>query len=538
MKLGTPNRDARPVGNRKVWLVCCALGLITVAVFWRVQYNDFLTYDDPSYVTENSNVLDGLTAAGIRGAFTDIVASNWQPVTVLSHALDATLFGLNPRGHHLTSILLHAANTVLLFLFLFSMTRETGKCAIVAALFAVHPLHVESVAWISSRKDVLSTMFMFLALLAYARFTRKREGWVYASLLILFALGLMAKSMLVTFPFLLLVLDYWPLRRIDFASPEWRAKAVPLVYEKLPLLALSFVTAVIAVITQQKGGALQGLDAHPLYDRIANAIVSYALYATRSIWPSPLAVFYPYPESARPLWQIALAIAGLVAVTLIAFRYRKTRPYLIAGWLWYLGTLVPVIGIVQIGAQSMADRYTYITIIGLFIMIVWWAGSFVQPRMAPLAISLAGAVLAIYAAVAFIYMGYWRDTETLFTKTLEVTTNNFPAHVNLGLARTRAHDWSGAASEFEAATRVKPNAVEGWYNLGSAYYNMGEFGKAAQAFAAAANISPADADIHVRMAATLAQLGRTDEAIKAIDHALSIDPQHAGALALRDVLTI
>ncbi|MDZ4857402.1 MAG: tetratricopeptide repeat protein [Candidatus Hydrogenedentes bacterium] len=525
-----------PGVNGTLWLLCAALGLLTLLVFWRVQYNDFLTYDDPSYVTENPDVRDGLTPAGVRGAFTGIVASNWQPVTVLSHALDASLYGLNPRGHHLTNIFLHIANTVLLFLFLFLATREIGKSAVVAAFFAVHPLHVESVAWIASRKDVLSTLFMLLALIAYTRYVRVRKANAYVLVMALFALGLMAKSMLVTFPFLLLVLDYWPLRRIDFAEPGWRERAVGLVREKVPLFVLTIAFAVIAIITQRKGGSLQGTEVFPLYDRVTNAIVSYVLYAGRVIWPSPLAVFYPYPEPAWAMWTVAVALTILIGISLLALRMWKSRPYILAGWLWFVGTLVPVIGLVQIGAQAMADRYTYITIIGVFMMLVWGAGSFIGPRAKPAAITVVALVLALCASITVTYAGQWRSSETLFRKTLEVTTNNFPAHINLGLALIDAGDMRGAAIEFEAATRVKPRVVEGWYNLGSAYYNLGEFGRAAQAFAAAANAAPSDADVHARMAATLVQLGRIDDAQKALDTALALEPQHSGAQALKNAL--
>lgn len=533
---GTPGATTDNSDKRKTALYCVMLAGITLVPYWQVLGHDFLIYDDGAYVTENPYVRVGLSWPGIKGAFTQIVASNWQPVTVLSHQIDVTLYGLNPRGHHATNVLLHITNAILLLLVLQKVTGEAGKSAFVAALFALHPLHVESVAWIAERKDVLSTFFFFLALLAYARYVQRRNRAGYLLVAVFFALGLMAKSMLVTFPFVLLLLDYWPLKRIDLAKPSWRSDALALVREKIPFFAMALVIAIVAVISQRAGSAIQSVEAYPLHARIMNAIVSYAEYALRIVWPFPLAVFYPHPGAAIALWKVALALIVLIAISVIAIRAGKSRAYLLVGWLWYLGTLAPVIGIVQIGGQAMADRYTYITIIGLFIMIAWGIAPHLQRRFAKATPLLCVIVLAACLGATEEYASKWKNTETLFHHAIEHTRDNFPAHINLGLALAQRGELAEAATHFESATRIVPGAVEGWYNLGSAYLLQNDYARAAEAFQSAVTVAPNDADAHARLGRSLLRMGKKDEALAEIQRALQLNPRHPEALADRDTL--
>ena len=531
----------KAAGDSKVamqgqWLPPVVLLLLVLTTFWQAQYNDFLTYDDTAYVVANPNVRDGLTLQGIRGAFADSVASNWQPITILSHQLDVTLFGLNPRGHHVTSVLIHALNTLLLYLFLFRATGDTFKSFFVAALFGVHPLHVESVAWVASRKDVLSTFFLFLALLAYLRYVREQSGKWYAAMAAFFALGLMAKSMLVTFPFLLLLLDYWPSRRIDFSTRDWPARLKKLIIEKVPLFALTAMIAIIALITQRAAGAVQSLTEFSLGARVSNAIISYALYAWRVFWPSPLAVFYPHAKEGLEIWKVVLAFSVLAAITLIVLRNWKSRPYLFVGWCWYLGTLVPVIGLVQIGSQAMADRYTYITIIGIFVMVAWGIGPLLEGSFRKPILALLAGGLALHIALSWSYLRHWRDSESIFRHTISVTRDNFPAQSNLAMALAERGRVEEALPHFEAAVRIEPNAVEGWFNLGTAYSLLAEPAKALPAFEKAVAIAPNDAESHASLADAYFKLGNTEPARKAAARALELAPQHPVAMRIMQSL--
>lgn len=368
--------------TRRNIMVCLILILAIFTVFWQVRSHDFVNYDDDKYVTENRDVKAGLTTQSIIWAFTTTHASNWHPLTWLSHMLDISLFGLNPGWHHLTNLLFHIANTLLLFLILRGMTEEFWKSAFVAALFALHPLHVESVAWIAERKDVLSTFFWMLTILAYAYYVKHPVLRRYLFVLFSFLLGLMSKPMLVTLPFVLLLLDYWPLGRFQMEEsgitrnpkkhkskhPEYQKSiALRLVREKTPFFVLAGFSSIITFIAQQHGGTVRSLEFLPVKTRVANALISYVAYIGKMIWPFNLAVLYPHPGTTLPMWQTILAGLFLLFISYLVIRKVKKLPYLSIGWFWYVGTLVPVIGLVQVGAQSMADRYTYIPLIGLFI---------------------------------------------------------------------------------------------------------------------------------------------------------------------------
>jgi hypothetical protein len=400
-------------------------------------------------VVSNPHVRAGITLPGLAWALTANVASNWHPLTMLSHMLDCQLFGLDPAGHHGTSLLLHLANVLLLFAVLWRMTGAAGRGAMVAALFAVHPTHVESVAWIAERKDVLSTLLWILAMGAWARYARHPSLGRYLLVALLMALGLAAKPMVVTLPFALLLLDVWPLERLALG---WKR----LIAEKLPLLALSVASSLVTLHYQQGSLAAPGVVPGSL--RAANALVSYADYLGKIFLPRNLAVFYPIPP-AIPAWKIAGAALLLILLTVFALWRVRREPWLLTGWLWFLGTLVPVIGLVQVGRQAMADRYTYIPSIGLFLALVWGAAELGKKHRAVLAMAAVVLILAL-AAVTRVQIGYWSDSVTLYRHALAVTSDNYLAHLGLAKALAGEKDWTGAAEQYQAALALRPRMIE------------------------------------------------------------------------------
>jgi tetratricopeptide (TPR) repeat protein len=437
-------------GRRLPLLLGAALAFLTLAAWLPALQNGFINLDDPYYVTTNPQVRPGITRGGLAWAMTAKVASNWHPLTMLSHILDCQLFGLDPAGHHATSLLLHLANALLLFEVLRRMTGAAGRSAAVAALFAVHPTHVESVAWVAERKDVLSALFWLLAMGAWARYARAPAIGRYLLVALLMILGLMAKPMVVTLPFALLLLDIWPLDRLRLG---WRR----LLIEKLPLLALSAASSLITLRYQET--SLAPLDVVPWSLRAANALVSYVAYLGKIFLPRHLAVFYPIPL-AIPAWKVAGAALLLAALTALAVWRARWEPWLLTGWLWFLGTLVPVIGLVQVGRQAMADRYTYIPSIGLFLAVVWSVAWFWRSHRAALATVSAIVILAL-AAVTRVQIGYWSDSATLFRHALAVTgDDNYLAHIGLGKALMAEKDWNGAAEQFRAALALYPHLSE------------------------------------------------------------------------------
>jgi tetratricopeptide (TPR) repeat protein len=503
-----------------------------------VQDHDFVNFDDGKYVTENSYVQHGLTREGIVWAFTTMHFAQWHPVTWLSHMLDCQVYGLNPGGHHVSNLLLHTANALLLFLVLQGMTGRTWPSALVAVLFGLHPLHVEPVAWVSARKDLLSTFFWMLTLGSYLYYVREPGISRYFPVLILFVLGLMAKQMIVTLPFVLFLLDYWPLRRFPAGegNPQAPQSSEPghekpsvfaLVVEKMPLLVVAGAASIVAFVAQDRGGALESFAILPIDVRLANAVVSYVIYIGKTFWPVNLAVFYPHPGSTIPMWQVATSALLLLCISLLAIWQSRRRPYLIVGWLWYLGTLVPVIQLVQIGEHAMADRYTYIPLIGLFIMIAWGLADVTArwPRTRiVLGTSTAGFVIGL-AICSQLQARYWKDSVTLFEHALNVTDDNYVAHTNLGVALASQGDLDGAIWHYTQAVTIQPDYVGARLNLASALVERDRLQEAIAHYSEILRIKPDYADAHFNMGNALMRLCEPEEAIRHYTEALRINPE-------------
>ena len=526
------------------------LALISLVVFGQTIRYDFVNFDDDLYVYNVPAIKAGLTRNGIALAFISPHASNWHPLTTISHMLDCQLYGLNAGGHHATNVLLHIIAVLLLFRVLRQMTGGVWKCAIVAALFAVHPLHVESVAWVSERKDVLSAVFFLLMLDAYARYARAMHVWRYLVVAVLFVAGLMSKPMLVSAPIVLLLLDYWPLRRFgQFSSTTGKAQRLSgnrrriirrLVLEKVPLLILSAGACIITFVLQKRAtGAIPPL---PFLWRVENAFATYVIYVWKTLWPTHLAVFYPHPNDTLAFWEVVLAIGFLLAVTAAAIVFRRERPYLFTGWFWYLVILVPVIGLVQVGEQGHADRYTYLPQIGLFVIVVWFAAdlAIVRRSRSSLAITTAVALLLIVALTwtAFVQASYWRNSETLWTHALAVTSDNDVAHNNLGYLCNDRGELDEAISHFEAAARIRSGKRDAHYDLGSAFVQMnladslarkGLPDEAMVHYQAAIDLQPNYANAYYNRGSVLLAEGRIDEAIADWEKTLQIEPNDADA---------
>jgi tetratricopeptide (TPR) repeat protein len=518
-----------------------ALIALNLIVYASVRNHDFVNYDDDDYVTANAIVLQGLTWHGVSWALTTGQAANWHPLTWLSHMLDVELYGLDPGPHHLTNLLFHIANTLLLFGLLNRMTRALGRSAFVAGLFAVHPLHVESVAWVAERKDVLSTLFWMLTLWAYVEYVRRPGLRRYGAVLLFFALGLLAKPILVTLPFVLLLLDFWPLGRTGMApnpAGGWAlagdgwTTVVRLVREKLPLLALAVASSIVTFVIHRRGGAVITLGAKPLNLRVANALISYVTYIGKMLWPAHLAVFYPYAQSL-PVGWVAGAFLVLMGISIAVIRAAPRRPYLLVGWLWYLGTLVPVIGLIQVGDQAMADRYTYIPLIGLFIVVAWGVPELLGRwplRIRRIALpAAAGVVILACAIAARAQAQYWEDSTTLWTHALAVTSRNNIAHNNLGVSLAEQGKLDEAIAHYSEALRIKPDYANAHNNLGAALADRGKPDEAIAHYSEALRIRPDYADAHLNIGVSLAEQGKLDEAIAHFTEALRIKPDSAKA---------
>ena len=566
--------------------VAAGLAAATLVAFWPVVRCGFINIDDGDYVTANPMVKAGLTTVGIKWAFQSLDFNNWHPLTWLSHMLDCELFGQNAAAHHLVNVGLHVVNSLLLFLVLRRMTRTLWPSAFVAALFALHPLHVESVVWISERKDVLSTFFGMLTILMYVRYVQRSEvGSQRANLaapsslfplpsstssyllsLLFFALGLMSKPMLVTLPFVLLLLDYWPLDRFVLHRPDSKLRAfLSLVQEKAAFLLLSLASAVVTMVAQGRGGAVRSLAAVPLHMRVENAVLSWLCYLQKAFWPAHLAVFYPYPK-VIPIGLVAGAGSVLLIATLGAIWQARRRPHIAVGWFWFVGTLLPVIGVVQVGQQALADRYTYVPFVGVFVMVAWSAHALIRRRPG-LALSLSAAaalVLCCCVCLTRRQIGYWQESETLLRHALAVTKRNQFAHNNLGSALLSkgqvdeavghfkealrllpnypdAHNNLGAAllqkgqadeaiPHLEAALAVKPNFPQAHFNLGLAFAGQGRREEAISQFREGLKLSPGDARAHAGLGAALLDQGRLDEAISQLQEANSLAPGDADTL--------
>jgi tetratricopeptide (TPR) repeat protein len=528
-------------------LIILLLILATIVVYWHAKENTFVDADDPLYITENVHVRGGLDIDNALWAFTTDYAANWHPLIWLSHMLDCSLFGLNPAWHHLMNVFFHITNSILLFLVLVQMTRKPWQSAFVTAVFALHPLHVESVAWAAERKDVLSTLFWMLTVAAYSRYVRKKARKSYVLVLLFFALGLMAKPMLVTLPFVLLLLDYWPFRRFEIdqvggGQPGFnklgtlnrlphKSIALRLFQEKIPLLALAIASSIITLVVQQHGGAIPTSRLLPLETRISNAFVAYVKYIGKAIWPTELAVFYPYQIVSLPLWQSGGAALLLIVVSVLVVRYRKTFPYLTVGWFWFLGTLVPVIGLVQVGGQAMADRYMYVPLIGPSIIIAWGSADFFGRRRygRTALVTLAAAAISAMTMLTWIQVGYWRDTITLFEHANEVTKNNYVALTSLGAALQKQGNIDGALDRYRKALRINSSYELAHYNLAVALQSKREIDEAIAHFSEAVRLDPGSAANHYGLATALSDKGETQKALMHFQQALEIEPEYWAA---------
>ncbi len=545
-----------PLAQHKL-LFSLLLGLLLLLAYWPATRCGFVDFDDSDYVTDNPQVQAGLTWGGVAWAFRTSHASNWHPLTWLSHMLDAQLYDLRPAGHHLTNLLFHLANTLLLFLLFNRMTGAPGRSAFVAALFALHPLHVESVAWVSERKDVLSTFFLMLTLLAYARYVecemRNAKCGImqpgagttqyvsrftfhvsryYLLSLLFFALGLLSKPMLVTLPCVLLLLDYWPLCRFEFNPQRPRLKpVVPLLVEKLPFFLLSGLSSVITFVVQHGGGATVSIAELPMTGRFANVLVAYVRYMGKLLWPGDLAVFYPRPEQ-WPIWQVVGSALILVLLTLLALRLLSGARYVAVGWFWFVGTLVPVIGLVQVGEQAIADRYTYIPYIGLFLVIAWGGEALARRAGLPriLVGSAAALGLGILAVLTRQQAAYWQTTETLFRRTLAVTTDNPMARETLANALLQAGKLDEAAQHCLEALRLRPDFTEAQTTWATILARQGRLAEARDRLAAVLQKNPGDANAHFSLAQALAHNGDTAEAIHHYREGLKSKPDNTTAL--------
>ena len=531
-----------PKSNRH-WLaagVCIFLVAITWIVFGQTLWHEFINYDDPRYVYENTKITSGLSIDGVAWAFTHIHSENWHPLTTMSHMLDCQLYGLKAGGHHFTNVLLHTVAVLLLFAVLRDMTGAFWRSAFVAALFAIHPLHVESVAWVAERKDVLSAVFFMLTLGAYVRYARAPSIGRYVVVAFLFALGLMSKPMLVTLPFVLLLLDYWPLRRFEKPSSakskskihSWSDRqSIPrqLILEKIPLVGLSAVSGIVTFLAQRH--ALGWSEQLPISWRVNNALVTYVAYVWQMLWPTKLAVFYPHPENRLPLWEISVALAILVAITAGALGVRKKRPYLITGWLWYVGMLVPVIGVLQVGWQGRADRYTYLPQIGLYILATWAVVDFSVSWRRQREILAAGAaiIIGVLSWQAWLQTSFWRDNETLWTHALAVTSNNDVAQNNLGIVLLRNGKLDEAISRFQAAVNLRPENAPAHDNLAKAFLQKGQVAKAMVHYRKLLEIQPDNSEARNILGTVLIRQGRVREAIEQWQETLTVEPENGNA---------
>lgn len=507
--------------------IMAVLVIAVLIIYLPVHNYEFINFDDYDYVVNNPHVNSGFSFSNVYWAFSEFHSSNWHPLTWLSHMADAEFFGLAPGAHHMVNVFFHMLNTLLLFLLLQHMTGFLWRAGFVAALFAVHPLHIESVAWISERKDVLSTFFWLLTTGAYLKYV-KNPGWkTYAAVILFFIMGLMSKPMLVTLPFTLFLLDYWPLSRISFTKNRpFFSKFRPLLLEKVPLLTLSLLSGIITIIAQKKGGAVSNLEVFSLGVRISNAAVSYVTYLIKSILPFHLAVFYPHPRSL-PVWETAGSIAVLMLIFFLVFRLRNSHPYLLTGWLWYLGTLLPVIGLIQVGIQSMADRYTYIPLLGIFIMISWGVSEALPGQHRKKLFVPVMIVLCFFTGISMKQIHYWQNDYTLFSHALAVTENNFIAHNNLGNRYIREGNREKAIWHFQQSIAISPGNVMAHNNLGNARMEENEWEKALYHFSKVIQSDPDYADAHYMMGMAKMKMGNLHEAIRHFSDALRIRPEDA-----------
>ncbi len=519
---------AAPNNKTNTALICIALLVAVCAIFSPVVGCDFVNYDDLGYITQNQNIQHGLTAESLKWAFTTGHSSNWHPLTWISHIIDFQLFGLKPLGHHVVNVLFHAANSVLMFLLLRRMTGTIWRSAFVAAMFAIHPLRVESVAWISERKDVLSTFFWLLTAGMYVCYAQKNAGrgkW-FALALCFYALGLMSKPMVVTLPFILLLIDFWPLRRFSIEDVGLTNRFVRLLLEKIPFIFLSITSSVVTFFVQQKGGAVSSLDSITVAQRIENMFVAYVRYIGKAFWPSKLSILYPHPIQ-WPWWVIIVCFIFLVAITILAIQQLRFRPYLAVGWFWFLGMLVPVIGLVQVGMQSMADRYSYVPIVGIFIATTWAATEFVRNRTA--LTTIAALALVACCVLTPIQISYWKDSDKLFTHAVQVTDGNYLAYNNLGYYFSNKNEPERAIEFYKKALEIKPNYEDAHNNMGFCLAAEGKYKEAINEYIKALSINKKLTEAHNNLGNALSNIGEIDAAIHEYQIAIEENPKHSDA---------
>lgn len=545
------------ISTRDLWLTLLLLTALTIAAYWSIGRNGFVSYDDDVYVTANLQVQRGISPQNITWAFTAIDAANWHPLTWISHMFDCQLFGLNATRHHLTSLAIHIANVMLLFYVLVLMTGTQWRSFLVASLFAVHPLNVESVAWIAERKNVLSTLFWLLTVLAYIRYARKPGLIRYLTVIALFAAGLMSKPMLVTLPFTLLLLDYWPLGRLGHAEVERvdkpsnhprrkssgtgkslaplhpQASIKTVLLEKAPLVMLSAASSAVTVVAQKAGGAVGSLERFPVSARIANALVSYIDYIQQAFWPAHLAAFYPHPVGGLQASKVAIAVIILASITCVAVLAATRWGYLPVGWFFYLGTLVPVIGLVQVGLQARADRYAYLPLIGIFVMVSFGAGSLAKAHartVKPL-IAAAALILIFLSSVTNVQLDYWHDSQALFEHALSVRHDNYLAENNLGEVLAKQGRIDEAGAHFRRALDLNPNFAQALQNMGMLSVQQGRSKDAVDYFSRAVEAQPLSYTSLTKLGAALAESGQPEEGIEALSRALEVNPRYAPAYA-------
>ncbi len=532
--------------NRAGLLVGLLLVAATLAVYWQMQNQEFINFDDNIYVTENRHIQGGLSREGVGWAFTNTSqAGLWIPLTWLSLMLDHDLYGLKAGGYKFTNLLFHLANILLLFTILKKMTGKLWCCAFVAALFALHPLRVESVAWVTERKDVLSTLFWLLTLLAYIRYIARPNTKRYLLIILAFTLGLMAKPMLVTLPFVLLLLDYWPLNRFQQSDNMLRNESLrritakerlshpsfKLLVEKLPLIILAAFVSIGTIIAEHGAGAAESLELLPIKLRVANSLVSYVSYIGKTFWPQSLGVLYPHPGSNLPMWQATGAALLLIFISAIVLRAHRKQPHLMVGWLWYLGTLLPVIGLLQVGDQAMADRFTYVPGIGLFIMISWGIPELLSGwRHRRIALSLtASATVSAMIVLSWFQVQFWDNSRTLFAHTLNVTRENWLMQNNLGVTLFDSGKGDEAIKCYVEALRIRPDYPEAHNNLGLALTTRGKSAEAVPHFAEALRIKPDYPEAHNNLGFALAIQGKNQEAVFHYSEALRLKPDYVDA---------
>jgi hypothetical protein len=556
----------------RVILISVLLAIFTTAIYWQTGNQGFLGIDDPAYVTENIHVMYGLSARNIEWAFTSYAEGNWHPITWLSHMVDVQMFGLFPRGHHLTNVVIHTFSSLLLFLLLFRMTGAVWRSSFVAVMFALHPLHVESVAWIAERKDVLSAFFGFLTLLLYVEYTIKPSCLRYLLVFSSLIAGLMSKSMLVTLPILMFLIDVWPLQRNRSETSPHAQSIIALVKEKLPFFACSLCTGLIAIYTQKTAGAISDFAVTPVLFRIENAVLAYVTYLFKTICPSNLSLYYPLQFDIEP-WKAIVALVLLILVSAVTVLKRQEYPFLVTGWLWFIITLLPVIGLIQVGAQAMADRYTYIPATGLFIIIAWGSPLLVRNFRfhKKLLVFLYCSTLATVMVLTCQQLRYWNDNVTLYRHALAITSDNYfihyclgeelqknndfdgaelefqesirinsqfkKAHNGLGLIRTSRGYFDAAIKEYQLALQIDPSYIHAGINIGIAFANKGDFDAAITEFQRVIQRFPDAAQAHFNLGLASSLKGNRDLALQEYREALRINPGYGRArLKLEELL--